>query len=393
MKKNIAIIVPKLTDGGAERVASNLSLYLPGEYERYMIVYNTEKIDYPYKGNLIDLNTKAASNIAGKIINLIRRVYKIRKIKKKYNIQTSISFMEGPNIVNIFTKCNDQVIISVHTFISKRNEDFYSKVYKKLIKMFYNMADVIVVVSKAIKEDLIENFKLNKDKLKVIYNPMDIQTIQNFAKEGIEEKYTNIFQHSVIINVGRLIKAKGQWHLIRIFKKVKEEIEDIKLVILGEGQLKDYLESLVNKLELEKDVHFFGFQNNPFQYISKSTIYVLPSLFEGFPNALPEAMACGLPVIASDCKSGPREILAPDTDIQIETKTIEYAHYGILVPVCDGNFYPEGEPLTEEETMLANSIIKLVKSEELRRQYGQYAQQRVQDFDIDTIISKWLEIL
>ncbi|WZL71511.1 glycosyltransferase [Clostridiaceae bacterium 35-E11] len=393
MKKNIAIIVPRLTGGGAERVASNLSLYLSNEYEKYIIVYHAEKIDYPYKGKLINLNTKAASNIIGKMINFVKRVYKIRKIKKQHHIETTISFMEGPNIVNIFSKYKDQVILSVHTFISKREDNFYSKVYKKLIKMFYNMADVIVVVSESIKKDLIKNYQLKKEKLRVIYNPMDIQAIQLMAKQEIEEKYSEIFSHPVMINVGRCIKAKGQWHLIRVFKKVKEKIPDIKLVILGEGELKEYLENLVKELKLEEDVYFLGFQKNPFQYISRSIVYVFPSLFEGFPNALPEAMACGLPVIAADCKSGPREILAPNTNIEMETQTIQYTQYGILVPVCDGNFYSAYDPLTEKELVLVNSITNLVRDKDLSEKYAQYGRQRVQAFNIDRIIAKWIDII
>lgn len=118
----------------------------------------------------------------------------------------------------------------------------------------------------------------------------------------------------------------------------------MKLAILGRGELEDYLKQLACEMDLEKDVYFLGFQKNPFKFISKSKIYVFPSLYEGFPNALCEAMACGVTVISSDCKSGPREILAPETNIDGETKIIEYAKYGMLLPVCDDNCYGAKEP-------------------------------------------------
>ena len=196
----------------------------------------------------------------------------------------------------------------------------------------------------------------------------------------------------MIINVGRLTKQKGQWQ-IRAFKKVKEEITNIKLIILGTGELEDYLNKLIGELNLEKDVYFLGFQENPFKFISKSRIFVFPSLYEDFPNALVEAMACGIPVISSDCKSGPREILAPETDLRIEAKKVEYSKYGVLIPVCDDKYYDAQLPLTTEERILAKSIVELYSSKDLLENYTVEAKERVKDFDKDKIILEYENIL
>lgn len=391
MKQNIAIIIPELAGGGAERVVSNLSLYFPEEFKRYIIVYDKTNISYPYNGHLIDLNTRATRNPFGKAINLIKRIFKIRKIKKEYKIDTTISFMEGPNIVNILTKSEDKVIVSVRNFISKSANGFYGKIYKKLIMKFYNKADCIISVSKTIKDDLIKNFKINEEKIEVIYNPYDIETIQKLTEEELEEEYKEIFNQPVIINVGRLYKQKGQWHLIRAFKKVKEEIPNSKLVILGQGNLEEYLRKLVYEYRLEKDIYLLGFQKNPFKFMSRSEICAFSSLYEGFPNVLVEAMACGLPVIASDCKSGPREIMDLDTNIDIETKTIEYAEYGILVPVCDGVYYCGKDDLSKEEKLLAKAITNIFKDEEIKNSYIRKAKVRASNFNINNIISQWIE--
>ncbi|MDD4834830.1 MAG: glycosyltransferase [Lutispora sp.] len=392
MKKNLAIITTKLTDGGAERVAAILSSCISSQYETYIIVYNDEKLDYPYKGNLISLDSKPAYNFFSKIYNFVYRIYKIRRIKRKYKIQTSISFMEGPNIINIFSKCEDKIIISVHTFISRRSSNYWG-IYKKLIRMFYNRADTIIAVSKAIKEDLSGNFGINQEKVKVIYNMIDFDMIQRLAYEEIEEKHMEIFETTVIVNVGRLIKAKGQWHLIRAFKKVKENIPDIKLLIIGMGELGDYLVDLVSKLGLEKDVYFLGFQTNPFKYISRSKIFAISSICEGLGNALIEGMASGLPIISTDCKSGPREILAPDTEMDTELKTIQYAEYGILIPACDEIYYDENVPLTKEETILADTMIMLAQSDDLKEKYSKLSKIRAKDFNIDEILPMWLKTI
>lgn len=393
-KKNLAIIIPTLRGGGAERVASKLFFYLSEKkYNRYIILYDAEKKEYPYRGNLIDLNIKAINNPLGKIFNLIRRIYKLKRIKKKLHIQVSISFLEAANIVNIFSKTEDKIIVSIRNFMSKSSKGFYGKLYNYLIKKFYNRADILVVVSKGVRGDLIKNYGIKENKIKIIYNLYDLEKIQNLAKEEIEDKYKRIFNNPVIINVGRLTKQKGQWHLIRAFKKVKEKITNIRLVILGQGELDGYLKKIVEELNLNKDVYFLGFLKNPFKFISKSTMFVFPSLFEGFPNALVEAMACGIPVISSDCKSGPREILAPKTDLKIETGTIEYAKYGILIPVCDDNYYNARFPLTAKEKILVKCIIDLYSSKKLLENYAYKAKERVKDFDKDKIILQYENIL
>jgi glycosyltransferase involved in cell wall biosynthesis len=394
MKKNIAIIIPQLAGGGAERVASNLSLYLPEDkYKKHIIVYDTEKMDYPYKGELLSINTKVSRNPLSKIKNYCTRIYKLKKIKRDYKIDISISLLTRTNIANILTKGNDKVIVSVRNYLTKSSTGFYGRINNILIKLLYNKADHVVAVSNIIKTDLVENFGINENKIQVIYNPYDIEKINRLAQEEIEEEFQEIFKCPTIITAGRLTKQKGQWHLIRSFKNVKKEIPNAKLVIIGQGELEDYLKQLAVDLNLEKDIHFLGFRQNPFKYISRSKVYSFPSLYEGFPNTLCEAMICGVPVISSDCKSGPKEILSPDSDINKEVANLTYCKYGILVPVCEEELISSKVELTINEKVLAESTIKLIKDIEISKMYSSLSVRRSNDFSYKKIISEWNRLL
>lgn len=394
MKKRIAIIIPTLSGGGAERVAANLSLYLPNDkYDKYLIVYDGSKTDYSFEGKLLNLESRAISNPISKIFNNIKRIIKIKKIKKDYKIDTTISFLSAPNMVNILTKSNDKVIVSIRNYVSDSSKNTYEKIGLRLIPLLYNKADSIVCVSNLIKDDMLKNYKIPNSKLVTIYNSYDYEKIISLAKDSDIEESSDVFEHPTIITVGSLTFQKGQWHLIRAFSKILCEIPNAKLIILGKGELQNYLSDLVKNLNIEESVRFLGYQSNPFKYIYRSSLYVFPSLFEGFPNALCEAMVCGKPIISSDCKSGPREILAPDTNINTQISEIEYCEYGILTPVCDGQMYSHEEKLTKEELLLYKSMLNLLRNPDLMKAYGLKSNERVQSFSVDRIIREWENIL
>jgi len=398
MKKKIAILVNGLSDNGAARVAANLSVYLPDEeYLKTLIVSDVTENDYPYEGELIDLNIKGSENPIVKLFNSLKRIKKVKKIKSEKKFDTTISFLPNPNLINILSKKNDKIIISVRNYMSenlKEKKPYISYIYSNVYKYIYNRADLIVVVSKAIKQDLIQNFNVQEKKIKVIYNFYDIDKIRLLGNEEIDTEFKDIFNHPTIITAGRLSFQKGQWHLLRAFKSIKNELSEVKLIILGQGTLENELKKLALELGIEEDVHFLGFQNNPFKYVSKSDVYVFPSLYEGFPNALSEAMACGLPVISTDCQSGPREILEPSlkTSDSATSKMI-LGKYGILVPPMDGRNYSSKDSLTTEEKILAQSVIQILKDRDLLEYYKDQSNKRIIDFQKEQIISEWESII
>lgn len=196
----------------------------------------------------------------------------------------------------------------------------------------------------------------------------------------------------ILITAGRLVEAKGHEYLIRSFSKVRKN-KVCKLVVLGQGPLEGRLKSLVKDLHLNEEVLFPGFQKNPYAYFSESEIFVLSSLHEGFGKVLVEAMACGLPIISTDCRSGPREILAPRTNFLTEAKDIEIAEYGRLTPVPVGSCKGGREELTKEESLLASAMLCMLEDKKLRGDLHKKSVERAKSFDISKCVEKWLECL
>jgi glycosyltransferase involved in cell wall biosynthesis len=131
---------------------------------------------------------------------------------------------------------------------------------------------------------------------------------------------------------------------------------------------------------------------NPYPYVSHSDAYVMTSFNEGFPNALVEAMSLGLPAIASDCRSGPREILAPDTDFRKKAAGVEYAPFGILVPECSGNRAAGGEPEPAEQD-LAEAMVRLIEDGRMREAYRRKSMERAGQFSKDLALQQWERLI
>jgi glycosyltransferase involved in cell wall biosynthesis len=394
MNKTIILLVSNLKGGGAQRVVSNLSKILSAENHLFICLHDGRDISYPFKGRLIDLQIPPVHHWFIKIVNFTKRIIKFKKIRNKINPDYVISFMESSNFINLFSGHAGKTIISVRNYKAKRVKSVTGKVFKLLMKLFYKKSWKIVAVSEGIRENLIDHYSLEENKIEVIYNPVDLGYIREMAAKPLAVEHEPLFDYPVIITAGKMMRQKGQWHLIRAFSVIKKTIGvNLKLVILGDGVLRPYLVAQIKKLGLEDDVKLLGFQKNPFQYFYKASLFVLPSLFEGFPNALLEAMACGLPVIASDCPTGPREILAPESEKQNNINCIEYAPHGILVPPCDGEFHNNNGHLGREEQLLADAVIKLLTNPSHLASYREKSLSRAEDFSLEKIASYWVKMI
>lgn len=177
-----------------------------------------------------------------------------------------------------------------------------------LIKKVYPMADTVVSVSNGIAGDLHTLEKLPRDKVRVIYNPVDIEKVRKLAMQGLDHAWFAPHSPPVILGIGRLAPQKDFGLLIRAFTQLRQT-RDARLLILGEGAERASLEALVDKLGVAEHVSMPGYVDNPYAYIRRAAVVAVSSRWEGMINVIIEAIAVGTPVVSTDCHSGPAEIL------------------------------------------------------------------------------------
>jgi len=214
---------------------------------------------------------------------------------------------------------NEQNTVSLEAGNASR---WRSRLVPWLIKRFYPWANGIVVVSQGVRDDLAELTSIARDRIQVIYNPSVVSAdVHKKAQAHLDHPWFKPDQPPVLLAVGRLQAQKDYPMLIRAFAQVRKA-RPVRLVILGEGKERPLLEALIQELDLEQDVSLPGFVMNPCAYMARARLFVLSSRWEGLPTVLIEALCCGASVVATDCPSGPREILKD-------------GQYGQLVPVRD----------------------------------------------------------
>ena len=309
--------------------------------------------------------------------------WRLKQYIKKEKITLVQSHIYRSNYINILAKLFGSLhhvqIVNAGTMSKYKNEGFLGKINLLLIKYLYPKSDLIILKSQGMQLDMQELFNFQCENI-IINNPYDIEKIEYMKKETIDD-FDFRTDKKYLISVGRFETFKRQDIIIRSMKNLIHK-QDIELILIGDGIKKDKLVQLSKELGVENKVHFLGRVNNPYKYIARSDIYILSSdNGEGFPNVLLESMICKTPVISSDCLSGPREILAPNTDIDFQLKnSIEKAKYGLLFPVGDVD-------------SLSEAIKQLLDNEKLKDSYSEKAYQRAHDFSVEKIVEQYKKVL
>jgi glycosyltransferase involved in cell wall biosynthesis len=398
--KNVVLLIPQMRHGGAERVVSRLSFLLNKDYNIKIVVFDDSVITYETGCKVVSLNVPPikGKKFLSRINNVIKRLYLYRKFKRENNIDITYSFGDTANLINILSFGADKKIISIRGFKRIRiGTSFLEKFILRPVSIFLcKKADKIVGVSDLISSTIAKEYNISSSKIFTIHNGYDIESIRSLSKEGLNKVVAEIFtDNKVIITAGTFREEKGYWHLLKAFSEVRRKYNNVKLVILGEDYRDNKLkvQKLAEELKISDSIFMLGYKSNPYKYLSNSSMYVLSSTFEGFPNAMVEAMCCGLPVIAMDCQSGPREILDPNSDIFRSAESIDFGEYGVLVKKSNATENYNPIDIEREDSLLATAIFEFIEDIELCENYSKKSYSRANYFGYDKWLEKQKEIL
>lgn len=379
MKKKIMLIVPMLHQGGFERICALTGKLLKDRQEVYLVIFSDKDMIYDVTGvNLINLDLGAVDSKVGKMLNVVKRVRQLKKLKRKLGIDISYSFGLTANLANALSKCQEKVWVGIRGYGALQET--------KKMQLFCKKADVVVSCTKVMDEDI--NAMFTPKASVVLYNPCNLEEINRLAKEATEEKFDTFLSRpgKLIVSMGREDDLKCFWHLIKSFYLLKKELPDARLMIIGEGEYTEY-RKLAEDLGIEKDILFTGVQKNPFALLAKADVYALTSETEGFPNALIEAMACGLPCVSVNCKTGPAEILNEDFEKCSRQDQVYQGDYGIITPIFTGEKNLQPDCFTKEEEIFAEEMRKLLQDGALWAHYREQAVRRAGDFGMEAYVS------
>ena len=375
-KKRIMLIVPMLHQGGYERICARTAKLLNDEYQVYLVIFSSKDKFYDVSGiNLIDLDLGAVSGKIGKIVNVIKRVKRVKKLKKDLKIQVSYSFGTTANLVNVLSKAQDITWAGIRGYGALEEH----------LELIGRKADRVVSCARIMEEDI--NKRVRVQKSATLYNPCNLAEIEEAKNAPIDNRFEEFFKKpgKLVASRGREDDLKGFWHLIKSVYLLKKKLPDTKLMIIGDGEYLEY-KQLVKDLKMEEDVLFAGVHKNPYPLLKRADLYALTSQTEGFPNALVEAMACGVPSISVNCKTGPAEILKEKFQECTDQSKVYVGDYGILTPVFDLEKNLDAASFTKEEQIFADEMEKLFVDSKMWEGYRQKAQKRAKDFGMESYV-------
>jgi len=355
---NIAFVIPHLGSGGAERVVTTLANELSNKYSITVITYRKNLPFYNLDENveleycLETLNP--SKNVLQAIISNFKLLKELNKILKRKKINVIISFLTSANVLSIISGklSNSKVIISER---NNPKQDKTQRMWKLLRKYLYQYANTLVVQSEYIKSTL-SNF-IKKENIIILPNPIN--------PELSNKRIQNLNRKKQVLSVGRLTNQKNHEMLIRAFAMA--EIGNWQLIIIGEGENRINCEQLITELYLQDKVFLVGRQKDVAKYYNSCAIFAFGSNYEGFPNALIEAMHFGMACISTDCRTGPSELIQNKIN-------------GLLIPVND-------------EQKMAQGLKMLVENQEIRARFGTRAMESVKKLEIKEVVAQWERII
>ncbi len=376
-KKNLMLMVPMLHQGGFEKVCVETAKLMQPYYNVTILIFSDKDINYDVTGlEIVNIDVPSQKGKAQKALNVLKRIRKVKRIKRERKIDICYSFGSTANLVNVFSRTKEKVLTGLRCSTDMEEP--------RQVRLFTRRADLVLSCSREILRELRDTYHYERGRY--IYNPLDVTAIEEKAKEEIHD-YPFGPTGQVIISVGRSDYIKGFWHLIKAFSVVYTSHPNARLIIVGTGDFSGY-RKLAQDLGVTDAVCFTGLRGNPFPYVDQADLYVLSSNHEGFPNALIEGMALGKPVIAADCKTGPREILQSDAEYEAMIKELpegsiqepKDCSYGVLVPDMSETMNLVAADVEKADLDLACEILRMLDNREKMQNYGVKAKERALTF-------------
>ena len=360
--KSIAIILPNLYGGGAERLHVHLAnKWIQAGYEVTFVLQKAEGDLLPLLDSRVHVVDLGAPRIRGSILRLRAhlKVVKYDVILSSLwplTVSSVMSWVLAGRPGKLFLSNHINLTAATQALPKVRGEIYY---IRASFWLTYWLATGIIAVSEGVKRDVCALASLSDDDVVVIYNPTATGVDIDDLPHAIQNNLWGEDSGFRVLSVGTLKYQKGHDVLIRAFALVVQEL-NAKLIILGEGGFRQSLEELIEELGLKERVILLGFRRDPYPWFKSADLFVLASRWEGFGNVIVEALECGVPVVSTDCPSGPAEIL-------------DNGRFGVLVPV-------------ENHIVLAAEIRKsLMKCHD-----RQVLRKRASEFSVDAISEKYL---
>lgn len=326
---SVSLFLPSLAIGGAEKVLLNVSEVLADQnHDVEFVLVNAEGGFLDDVPSGVSITELGASRVLTATPGLIKHL-------RESDPDVLLSTTQPANVISLWATLTPGVTTRHIVRVARpesvaavvENNTRKDRLTATLARWFYPFADDVVAISNGVADDVLENTRVDEKDLHIIYNPVVDDEMAEKADEPVDHPHF-ARDGDVILGVGRLVDQKGFPTLIRAFERLRKN-RDMKLVIVGDGPLRTQLEELIAELGLENHVDLPGFSDNPYKYMKQADVFVNSAKHEGFGNVIVEAMACGTPVVATDCPGAPNEIL-------------DGGEFGELVPVGDEAKMAEG---------------------------------------------------
>lgn len=380
-KKKLLLIIPKIDQGGLERVCVRTARILEPDFQIAIAVFDGSNPAYDLTGlSVYDLKAPALRGKIGKAFQVLKRAFLLKKLKRKLKTDIAYSFGPTANRANLVAGGPGQIWCGLRSWADLEK--------KRELKLVADKSDRLVICSQVLAQVVEETCGVTKTQ--VLNNPYNMAELYENAQEP-DDTIPDWEGCRVIVTLGREDDVKCYWHMLKAFAVLHRQLPQARLAIVGFGEFTGY-KKLAEELGIGPYVCFPGRKKNPFPWLLRADLFAGFSSYEGFPNAMVEAMALGCPVVMTNCMTGPAEILSADYRQVLLAKEPVEAEYGVLLPTMDPAPNLDAAVITGEEERAAGVLYALLTDEERRRRLGQAAKMRAAVFSEEAYREKFLQI-